>query len=99
MRSNLVRAWSHNSFVPRPLSIVERLDIPRYEEFFGDFTAGARRPAGEPQKFQSNWHIDCIVHHLMAGAARRNKRPRPVSFSLPPPPLKSPRGHLILPAW
>jgi hypothetical protein len=99
MRSNLVRAWSHDSFVPRPLSIVERLDIPRYEEFFGDFTAAAWHHAGEPQNFQSNWHIDCIVDHLMAVARREIKGPGPLIFTMPPRHMKSRGVNVLFPAW
>ena len=99
MRSDLIPAWSHNSFAPRPLSIVERLDIARYEEFFGDFTAAAWHHAGEPQNFQSNWHIDCIVDHLMAVATREIKGPGPLIFTMPPRHMKSRGVNVFFPAW
>jgi predicted phage terminase large subunit-like protein len=99
MTSHLVRAWSHRSWAPPPLSVVERLEIPRYEECFGDFTAAAWHHAGEPQSFQSNWHIDCIVDHLMAVARREIKGPGPLIFTLPPRHMKSRGVNVFFPAW
>ena len=40
-----------------------------------DFVKAAWHHAGEPQNFQSNWHIDCVSDHLMAVARREIKGP------------------------
>jgi predicted phage terminase large subunit-like protein len=86
--------------LPRPrLSIREQLDVVRYEESLGDFTAAAWQHAGEPQNFQSNWHIDCIVDHLMAVARREIKGPGPLIFTLPPRHMKSRGVNVFFPAW
>jgi hypothetical protein len=88
------------SVSPQPLlSIGDRLDVVRYEESFGDFTAAAWHHAGEPQKFQSNWHIDCIVDHLTAVARREIKGPGPLIFTMPPRHMKSRGVNVFFPAW
>lgn len=82
-----------------PLSITDRLDVARYEESFGDFTAAAWHRAGEPQNFQSNWHIDCIGDYLMAVARREIKGPGPLIFTMPPRHMKSRGVNVFFPAW
>jgi predicted phage terminase large subunit-like protein len=82
-----------------PLSISERLDVIRFEESFGDFTATAWHHAGEPQIFQSNWHIDCIADYLMAVARREIKGPGPLIFTMPPRHMKSRGVNVFFPAW
>jgi hypothetical protein len=54
------------------------------EDSFGDFIKAAWHHAGEPQTFQSNWHIDCVADHLKAVARREIKGPGPLIFTLPP---------------
>jgi len=99
MTNHLARPAWLNDFAQPPLSISERLDVVRYEESLGDFTAAAWHHAGEPQNFQSNWHIDCIVDHLMAVARRDIKGPGPLIFTLPPRHMKSRGVNVFFPAW
>jgi hypothetical protein len=99
MRTDLARPFAFNAFARPSLSISDRLDIMRYEESFGDFTAAAWRHAGEPQHFQSNWHIDCIVDHLMAVARSEIKGPGPLIFTMPPRHMKSRGVNVFFPAW
>ena len=99
MTNHLARPAWLDDFAYPALSISDRLDIVRYEESLGDFTAAAWHPAGEPQNFQSNWHIDCIVDHLMAVARREIKGPGPLIFTLPPRHMKSRGVNVFFPAW
>jgi hypothetical protein len=75
MRSNLARASSPATYGWPALSVRERADAVRYEESLGDFIAAAWHHASEPQRFQTNWHIDCVSDHLMAVARREIKGP------------------------
>jgi predicted phage terminase large subunit-like protein len=99
MTRHLAPPFALNACSPPPLSISDRLDLVRYEESFGDFTAAAWHHADEPQKFQSNWHIDCIADHLMAVARREIKGPGPLIFTLPPRHMKSRGVNVFFPAW
>jgi predicted phage terminase large subunit-like protein len=99
MNSNLVRATSLKAYRPPPLSIRERADTIRYEESLGDFVKAAWHHAGEPQHFQSNWHIDCVSDHLMAVARREIKGPGPLIFTMPPRHMKSRGVNVFFPAW
>ena len=98
MKTTLVRASSLES-VLAPLSKRERVDAVRYEDSLGDFIKAAWRHANEPQTFQSNWHIDCVCDHLMAGARREIKGPGPLIFTMPPRHMKSRGVNVFFPAW
>src|SRR5215471_19915548 len=96
MKTNLAKL---EVFVPRStLSVRERCDLVRYEESLGDFIAAGWHHAGEPQKFESNWHIDCLTDHLMAVARREIKGPGPLIFTLPPRHMKSRGVNVFFPA-
>ena len=99
MKTSLVRASSLKSVGLAPLSTRERVDAFRYEDSLGDFIKAAWRHANEPQKFQSNWHIDCVCDHLMAVARREIRGPGPLIFSMPPRHMKSRGVNVFLPAW
>jgi predicted phage terminase large subunit-like protein len=99
MKRNLVRATSLNAYSPPSLSIREQVDALRYEDSLGDFIKAAWHHAGEPQNFQSNWHIDCVSDHLMAVARREIKGPGPLIFTLPPRHMKSRGANVFFPAW
>jgi len=99
MKNNLARASALEIYRSSPLKVRERLDVIRYEESLGDFIGAAWRHANEPQKFQSNWHIDCICDHLMAVARREIKGPGPLIFSMPPRHMKSRGVNVFFPAW
>lgn len=99
MKTNLARASSLASYHLPPLSLRERADVVRYEDLFGDFIKTAWHHAGEPQHFQSNWHIDCVSDHLMAVARREIKGPGPLIFTLPPRHMKSRGANVFFPAW
>lgn len=99
MASHIAKWSALNASARSPLSISDRLDVVRYEDSFGDFTAAAWCHAGEPQTFQSNWHIDCIADHLMAVARREIKGPGPLIFTLPPRHMKSRGVNVFFPAW
>ena len=99
MKTSLVRASSLKSVELAPLSTRERVDAFRYEDSLGDFIKAAWRHANEPQKFQSNWHIDCVCDHLMAVARREIKGPGPLIFSMPPRHMKSRGANIFFPAW
>ena len=97
MKTNLAKL---EVFVPRStLSVREQCDLVRYEESLGDFIAAGWHHAGEPQKFESNWHIDCLTDHLMAVARREIKGPGPLIFTLPPRHMKSRGVNVFFPAW
>ena len=81
MKSRLVKANSLNTYDLPALTTRERVDTVRYQDSLGDFVKAAWHHAGEPQNFQSNWHIDCVTDHLMAVARREIKGP--VRSSLP----------------
>jgi predicted phage terminase large subunit-like protein len=81
------------------LSVRERADTLRYQRSLGDFTEAAWRHAGEPQAYQSNWHIDCLCDHLMAVARRELKGPGPLIFTMPPRHMKSRGVNVFFPAW
>jgi predicted phage terminase large subunit-like protein len=99
MTIHLIPPFSRKFATPPWLSISEQLHIARYEDYLGDFTAAAWHHAGEPQNFQSNWHIDCIVDHLMAVARREIKGPGPLIFTMPPRHMKSRGVNVFFPAW
>ncbi len=99
MKSNLVRASSLETDGLRALSIRERVDALRYEESLADFVKAAWHHAGEPQPFQSNWHIDCVSDHLMAVARRQINGPGPLIFTMPPRHMKSRGVNVFFPAW
>ena len=99
MKSNLARASSLDIYRLPPLTTRERIDAVRYEESLGDFIKAAWPHAGEPQKFDSNWHIDCLADHLMAVARREIKGPGPLIFTLPPRHMKSRGVNVFFPAW
>jgi hypothetical protein len=97
MKTNLTKL---EVFKPRSaLSVREQCDLVRYEESLGDFIAAGWHHAGEPQKFESNWHIDCLTDHLMAVARREIKGPGPLIFTLPPRHMKSRGVNVFFPAW
>jgi predicted phage terminase large subunit-like protein len=99
MKSNIVRAnWGVHDALPA-LSTRERVDAVRYEESLGDFIKAAWHYAGEPQRFESNWHIDCVSDHLMAVASRQIKGPGPLIFTEPPRHMKSRGVNVFFPAW
>ena len=97
MKCNLVGTSSLEEY--RSLSLRERIDIVRYEESLSDFIKGAWHHAGEPQTFQSNWHIDCVCDYLMAVARRDIQGPGPLIFTLPPRHMKSRSINVFFPAW
>jgi hypothetical protein len=83
MKSRLAKANSLNASDLPALTNRERVDRLRYEHSLGDFIKAAWRHAGEPQNFQSNWHIDCVSDHLMAVARREIEGPGPLIFTMP----------------
>lgn len=99
MLNTVSRMRSLNAGVMRVLSTRERVDALRYEESLGDFGRAAWPHAGEPQRFQSNWHIDCVSDHLMAVARRQIKGPGPLVFTMPPRHMKSRGVNVFFPAW
>jgi predicted phage terminase large subunit-like protein len=100
MKNNLARATSLDTYsLPPPLSNRDRVDALRYEDSLGDFVKAAWPHAGEPQSFQSNWHIDCVSDHLMAVARRDIEGPGPLIFTLPPRHMKSRGANVFFPAW
>ena len=74
MQTNFVKESSLTYRLP-VLSTRERVEAVRYEDSLGDFVKAAWHHAGEPQNFQSNWHIDCVSDHLMAVARREIQGP------------------------
>src|SRR4029077_19013288 len=99
MKSRLVKANSLPAHGLPALTTRERVDMVRYEKPFGDFVKAAWHHAGEPQNFQSNWHIDCVTDHLMAVARREIKGPGPLIFTMPPRHMKSRGVNVFFPAW
>jgi predicted phage terminase large subunit-like protein len=99
MKSNIVRASSLETFRLLPLTIREQVDTIRYEESLGDFIRAAWHHTGEPQPFQSNWHIDCLSDHLMAVARRELKGPGPLVITMPPRHMKSRGVNVFFPSW
>lgn len=105
MKTNLANsysarsAYSVRSYDLPALSLRECADTVRYEESLGDFVKAAWPHAGEPQNFQSNWHIDCVTDHLMGVARREIKGPGPLIFTLPPRHMKSRGANVFFPAW
>lgn len=99
MKTNLATAGSLQSYRLSALSLRESADVVRYEDSLGDFIKAAWHHAGEPQHFDSNWHIDCICDHLMAVARREIKGPGPLIFTLPPRHMKSRGANVFFPAW
>jgi predicted phage terminase large subunit-like protein len=99
MKSNLARVSSLETYRLPPLTTREQVDAIRYEESLGDFIKAAWHQAGEPQRFQSNWHIDCMADHLMAVARREIRGPGPLIFTLPPRHMKSRGANVFFPAW
>jgi hypothetical protein len=99
MKSSIVRASLIVTDTLPPLSIRERADALRYEDSLGDFIKAAWHHAGEPQNFQSNWHIDCVSDHLMAVTRRQIKGPGPLIFTEPPRHMKSRGVNVFFPAW
>ena len=99
MKANLVKASSLDTYCLPALSTRERVEVVRYEDSLGDFIRAAWHHAGEPQNFQSNWHIDCVSDHLMAVARREIQGPGPLIFTLPPRHMKSRGANVFFPAW
>lgn len=99
MKTNLVKASSLDTYRLPALSTRERVELVRYEDSLGDFIKAAWHHAGEPQNFQSNWHIDCVSDHLMAVARREIQGPGPLIFTLPPRHMKSRGVNVFFPAW
>jgi hypothetical protein len=99
MKSKLIKANSLHTHDLPALPTRERVDMVRYEDSLGDFIKAAWHHAGEPQSFQSNWHIDCVTDHLMAVARREIKRPGPLIFTMPPRHMKSRGVNVFFPAW
>jgi predicted phage terminase large subunit-like protein len=99
MKSSIVRASLIVTDTLPPLSIRERADALRYEDSLGDFIKAAWHHAGEPQNFQSNWHIDCVSDHLMAVARCEIEGPGPLIFTMPPRHMKSRGTNVFFPAW
>ena len=97
MKTNLAKLEVFESH--SALSVREQCDLVRYEESLGDFIATGWPRAGEPQKFESNWHIDCLTDHLMAVARREIQGPGPLIFTLPPRHMKSRGVNVFFPAW
>ena len=81
------------------LSMRHHCDAIRYQKRLGEFTKAAWPHAGEPNAFESNWHIDCINDHLMAVARRDIKGPGPLIFTMPPRFMKSRGVNVFFPAW
>src|ERR1700749_205867 len=98
MKSKLIKANSLRAG-DLPARARERMDKLRYENSLGDFIKAAWHHAGEPQNFQSNWHIDCVTDHLMAVARGEIKGPGPLIFTLPPRHMKSRGANVFFPAW
>ena len=99
MKTNLVKASWLDTYRLPALSTRERVEVVRYEDSLGDFIRAAWHHAGEPQNFQSNWHIDCVSDHLMAVARREIQGPGPLIFTLPPRHMKSRGTNVFFPAW
>src|SRR5690349_4215398 len=99
MRSQLAQPLALTLGAPPRLSVREQLDVARFEDYLGDFTAAAWPHAGEPQNFQSNWHIDCMVDYLMAVARREIRGPGRLIFTLRPRHMKSRGVNVFFPAW
>jgi predicted phage terminase large subunit-like protein len=99
MKSRLAKANSLNASDLPALTNRGRVDRLRYEHSLGDFIKAAWQHAGEPQNFQSNWHIDCVSDHLMAVARREIEGPGPLIFTMPPRHMKSRGVNVFLPAW
>jgi hypothetical protein len=99
MKSKLIKANSLRAGDLPARATRERMDKLRYENSLGDFIKAAWHHAGEPQSFQSNWHIDCVTDHLMAVARREIKGPGPLIFTMPPRHMKSRGVNVFFPAW
>lgn len=99
MKPRLVQASSLDAYSLPPLSVLERLDMARYEDYLADFTKAGWRHAGEPLDFESNWHIDMMSDYLTAIAKRQIKGPGPVVVSEPPRHMKSRGVSVFLPPW
>jgi predicted phage terminase large subunit-like protein len=99
MKSKLAKLNLRDVHALPALTTRERVDALRYEHSLGDFIKAAWHNAGEPQSFQSNWHIDCMTDHLMAVARRQIQGPGPLIFTLPPRHMKSRGVNVFFPAW
>jgi predicted phage terminase large subunit-like protein len=99
MNVNIIRPASLEACHPPELTLREHADRLRYERSLGAFTEAAWPRAGEPQAFQSNWHIDCLCDYLMAVARRELKGPGPLIFTMPPRHMKSRGVNVFFPAW
>ena len=80
------------------LSARDQCEALLYRESLGHFIAAAWRQAGEPQIFQSNWHIDLLSDYLTAVARRQIKGPGPLIFTEPPRHMKSRAVNVFFPA-
>jgi predicted phage terminase large subunit-like protein len=99
MKNKLAKVNLRDIHALPALTTRERVDALRYEHSLGDFIKAAWHHAGEPQSFQSNWHIDCVTDHLMAVARREIHGPGPLIFTLPPRHMKSRGVNVFFPAW
>jgi hypothetical protein len=99
MKNKLAKVNLRDVHALPALTTRERVDALRYEHSLGDFIKAAWHHAGEPQSFQSNWHIDCVTDHLMAVARREIHGPGPLIFTLPPRHMKSRGVNVFFPAW
>jgi predicted phage terminase large subunit-like protein len=99
MKRKLVTATSVEAQRAPALSAREQCEALLYRESLGHFIAAAWHHAGEPQMFQSNWHIDLLSDYLMAVARRQIKGPGPLIFTEPPRHMKSRAVNVFFPAW
>jgi predicted phage terminase large subunit-like protein len=99
MKSKLARATSVEAHRLPVLSARDQCEALLYRESLGHFIAAAWRHAGEPQVFQSNWHIDLLSDYLTAVARGQIKGPGPLIFTEPPRHMKSRAVNVFFPAW
>jgi predicted phage terminase large subunit-like protein len=99
MKSKLVRATSVEANRTPGLSARDQCEASLYRKSLGHFITTAWRQAGEPQEFQSNWHIDLLSDYLTAVARRQIKGPGPLIFTEPPRHMKSRAVNVFFPAW
>jgi predicted phage terminase large subunit-like protein len=99
MKSKIVKASSVQGHRPSTLSVREQCEALLHRESLGHFISAAWHQAGEPQAYQSNWHIDMLSDYLMAVARRQIKGPGPLIFTEPPRHMKSRAVNVFFPGW
>ena len=81
-----------------PLASHDQLKLLRalYRERFDAFAQAAFDIVNPSQKFEWNWHIECLTEHLMAVERGEIKS---LIINLPPRNLKSFLVSIAFPAW